>query len=154
MREDLYNDFSKKIKTQEQIHFPLEDENSENKIDAVITKKTDFNKFFELFQSRKLVSDIFAIVEDTRVENRIKNKYSGLIAIAAENDIVGYIVRGKIHAAKTKLDRQKSNKKQKWDKGIKRKRKSQKKSKSKSKDQKKVKKKVKKKKIFGFLDLF
>ena len=79
MREDLYNDFSKKIKTQEQIHFPLEDENSENKIDAVITKKTDFNKFFELFQSRKLVSDIFAIVEDTRVENRIKNKYSGLI---------------------------------------------------------------------------
>ena len=54
MREDLYNDFSKKIKTQEQIHFPLEDENSENKIDPVITKKTDFNKFFELFQSRKL----------------------------------------------------------------------------------------------------
>ena len=78
MREDLYNDFSKKIKTQEQIHFPLEDENSENEIDAVKTKKTDFNKFFELFQSRKLVSDIFAIVEDTRVENRIKNKYSGL----------------------------------------------------------------------------
>ena len=77
MREDLYNDFSKKIKTQEQIHFPLEDKNSENEIDAVKTKKTDFNKFFELFQSRKLVSDIFAIVEDTRVENCIKNKYSG-----------------------------------------------------------------------------
>ncbi|MQG06682.1 MAG: hypothetical protein FI681_02560, partial [SAR202 cluster bacterium] len=53
MREDLYNDFSKKIKTQEEIHFPLEDKNSENEIDAVKTKKTDFNKFFELFQSRK-----------------------------------------------------------------------------------------------------
>ena len=82
MREDLYNDFLKKQKAQEQIHFPLEDDNLENQPESpsenVITKKTDFNKFFELFQDRKLVSDIFAIVEDTRVENCIKNKYSGL----------------------------------------------------------------------------
>jgi len=82
MREELYNDFLKKEKAQKQIHFPLEEENSEHKSDSasepVMTKKTDFNKFFELFQDRKLVSDIFAIVEDTRVENCIKDKYSGL----------------------------------------------------------------------------
>ena len=82
MREELYNDFFKKQKAQKQIHFPLEEENledqSEPSSESVMTKKTDFNKFFELFQDRKLVSDIFAIVEDTRVENCIKNKYSGL----------------------------------------------------------------------------
>ena len=82
MRVDIENNFLKKQKAQEQIHFPLEDDNLENQPESpsenVITKKTDFNKFFELFQDRKLVSDIFAIVEDTRVENCIKNKYSGL----------------------------------------------------------------------------
>ena len=82
MREELFNDFLNKEKAQKQIHFPLEEENSEHKSDSasepVMTKKTDFNKFFELFQDRKLVSDIFAIVEDTRVENCIKDKYSGL----------------------------------------------------------------------------
>ena len=82
MREELYNDFLKKEKAQKQIHFPLEEENSEDQSESssepVMTKKTDFNKFFELFQDRKLVSDIFAIVEDTRVENCIKDKYPGL----------------------------------------------------------------------------
>ena len=77
MRLDLYNDFVKKSKLAEKIHFPLEDSDENIEPQSDITK-TDFNKFFDLFENRKLISDVFAIVEDTRIEQNIKRKYMGL----------------------------------------------------------------------------
>ena len=77
MRSDLYKDFMKKSKLAEKIHFPLEE--NDDKIDSPSdVTKTDFNKFFDLFENRKLISDVFAIVEDTRIEQNIKRKYMGL----------------------------------------------------------------------------
>ncbi|MFL2767923.1 MAG: nitric oxide reductase activation protein NorD [Dehalococcoidia bacterium] len=77
MRLDLYKDFVKKSKLAEKIHFPLEDSDDNIEPKSDITK-TDFNKFFDLFENRKLISDVFAIVEDTRIEQNIKRKYMGL----------------------------------------------------------------------------
>ena len=77
MRLDLYNDFVKKSKLADKIHFPLDDIDKNIEPQSDITK-TDFNKFFDLFENRKLISDVFAIVEDTRIEQNIKRKYMGL----------------------------------------------------------------------------
>jgi len=76
MRLKLYEDYLIKHKNTDKIHFPLEDK--EDKEESNTSTKTDFNKFFDLFENRTLITDIFAIIEDTRVEHCIKSKYMGL----------------------------------------------------------------------------
>jgi len=39
---------------------------------------TDMGRFFELFQVRKLASDIFTVMEDTRLDFRVKAEYPGV----------------------------------------------------------------------------
>ncbi|MDO8671056.1 MAG: hypothetical protein Q7O66_06450 [Dehalococcoidia bacterium] len=39
---------------------------------------TDFERFFDLFQNRRLAKDIFTIVEDSRVDGLLKQEYRGL----------------------------------------------------------------------------
>ena len=78
MRTDLYKDYIKKENIKESIHFPLEETQENDKLPSHEKTKTDFNLFFDLFENRKLISDIFAIIEDTRIEQNIKHKYQGL----------------------------------------------------------------------------
>ncbi|MDO8672159.1 MAG: hypothetical protein Q7O66_12140 [Dehalococcoidia bacterium] len=40
---------------------------------------TDFQRFFDLFPDRKLASDLFMIVEDTRVDYLLKHEYRGIL---------------------------------------------------------------------------
>ena len=39
---------------------------------------TDMERFFDLFPDRKLAADIFAAVEDSRVDHRLKREYAGI----------------------------------------------------------------------------
>ncbi|MBI2865515.1 MAG: hypothetical protein HYX94_13275 [Chloroflexi bacterium] len=39
---------------------------------------TDFQRFFDLFSDRKLASDVFMVVEDTRVDYLLKHEYRGI----------------------------------------------------------------------------
>ena len=42
------------------------------------TPLSDLERFFDLFQDRKLASDVFMLVEDGRLDSRIKREYRGL----------------------------------------------------------------------------
>jgi hypothetical protein len=49
--------------------------------DGAVTKKrwlTDMERFFDLFDDRQMASDLFAIVEDLRIDRRIYEEYSGI----------------------------------------------------------------------------
>ena len=39
---------------------------------------TDMQRFFDLFEDRRLAHDIFAVVEDTRVDTLVKREYAGI----------------------------------------------------------------------------
>ncbi len=39
---------------------------------------TDMERFFDLFDDRQLVSDLFAIVEDTRIDTLVRREYGGI----------------------------------------------------------------------------
>ena len=39
---------------------------------------TDMQRFFDLFEDRKLALDIFTVVEDGRLDSRVKNEYPGI----------------------------------------------------------------------------
>ena len=56
------------------------DEDSEGLMDSGIERAwlTDMQRFFDLFEDRKLALDIFTVVEDGRLDARVKNEYPGI----------------------------------------------------------------------------
>jgi hypothetical protein len=55
--------------------------------EGVVTKDswlTDMERFFDLFTDRQLGSDVFSLVEDLRIDARIRGEYSGIRRISRE----------------------------------------------------------------------
>src|SRR5262249_35657878 len=53
----------------------------ERRAAGLVTRRrwvTDMERFFDLFDDRRLVGDLFTIVEDLRIDSRVRAEYSGI----------------------------------------------------------------------------
>ena len=54
------------------------DDKSTNGTNSSVSAATDIQKFFNLFEERQLSSDIFSVIEDGRIDAKIKDEYQGI----------------------------------------------------------------------------